>query len=136
MAHGDALIFLTNIVWVFVLFLFIYLFFVVLFLPSFYKKFRIRVLVRGLVKIVSAISMRNILVSLTFFLDFFTTLRVRILSFLKSMLFYFNIRRAIRPQFLGTFTTEVPASTVSAQNKGFFAVSQNNGGVYFVKFKN
>lgn len=136
MAHGDALIFLTNIVWVFVLFLFIYLFFVVLFLPSFYKKFRIRVLVRGLVKVASVISIRNILVSLTFFLDFFTTLRVKVLAFLKSMLFYFNIRRAVSTQFSGILSTSALTATANPQNKGFFAVSQNKGEVYFVKFKN
>lgn len=92
MAHGDALIFLTNIVWIFVLFLFVYLFFVVLFLPAFYKKFRIRVLVRGVIKVVSALSLRNIFVSLTFFSDFFRSLRIQILGFLKAMLFYFTVR--------------------------------------------
>lgn len=137
MAHGDALIFLTNIVWIFVLFLFIYLFFVLLFLPSFYKKFRIRVLVRGLIKVVSVVSIRNILVSLTFFLDFFTALRTKVLAFLKSTLFYFTIRRADQAS---PFTVAaIPTFLTSASNlpnKGLFAVSQSKGGVYFVKFKN
>ena len=137
MAHGDALIFLTNIVWIFVLFLFIYLFFVVLFLPSFYKKFRIRVLVRGLIKVVSVVSIRNILVSLTFFLDFFAALRMKVLAFLKSTLFYFTIRRADRFS-LSTIAT-IPtflASVTNLQNKGLFAVLHSRGEVYFVKFKN
>lgn len=46
MAHSDTLIFLTNISWIFLLFLFCYFFFVIYFLPTFYKKVRIRSLIR------------------------------------------------------------------------------------------
>lgn len=48
MAHSDVLIFLTNITWTFFLFVFTYFFFVLYFLPTFYKKFRARVLIRDL----------------------------------------------------------------------------------------
>lgn len=41
MAHSDVLIFLTNITWMFFIFLFLYFFFVLFFLPSFYKKLRL-----------------------------------------------------------------------------------------------
>jgi hypothetical protein len=46
MAHSDVLIFLNSITWIFFLFLLVYFFFVLFFLPSFYKKVRIRSLVR------------------------------------------------------------------------------------------
>lgn len=49
MAHSDTLIFLTNITWIFFVFLGIYFFFIVFFLPTFYKKFRARSWVRLLV---------------------------------------------------------------------------------------
>lgn len=81
------------------LFLFIYLFFVVLFLPAFYKKFRIRVLVRGLIKVVSALSLRNVFVSLTFFSDFFRNLRVQFLGFLGATLFYFTVQLSRNGEF-------------------------------------
>lgn len=41
MAHSDVLIFLTNITWMFFIFLSTYFFFVLFFLPSFYKKLRL-----------------------------------------------------------------------------------------------
>lgn len=45
MAHSDALIFLTNITWIFFLFLFTYFFFVSFALPTFYGRFRTRAIV-------------------------------------------------------------------------------------------
>lgn len=74
MAHGDALIFLTNITWIFVLFLFVYLFFVVYFLPLFYKKFRIRALVGNVFKLRGA---------------FFFEKCVRVFNFLCGFLSWF-----------------------------------------------
>lgn len=47
MAHSDTLIFLTNISWIFFLFLLSYFFFVLFFLPTFYKKVRARTLIRA-----------------------------------------------------------------------------------------
>lgn len=47
MAHSDTLIFLTNISWIFFLFLFSYFFFVLFFLPTFYKKVRARTLIKS-----------------------------------------------------------------------------------------
>lgn len=46
MAHSDILIFLNSITWIFFLFLFVYFFLVLFFLPTFYKKVRIRSLIR------------------------------------------------------------------------------------------
>lgn len=60
MAHSDVLIFLTNITWVFLLFLFCYFFFVTFFLPSFYKTVRVRVLVRRKALVASAIYIREL----------------------------------------------------------------------------
>lgn len=89
MAHGDALIFLTNITWIFVLFLFVYLFFVVYFLPLFYKKFRIRALVGNVFKLRSAFFLRNVFVSLTFCVDFFRGLFAQLIAYFRSQLFFF-----------------------------------------------
>lgn len=135
MAHGDALIFLTNIVWIFVLFLFIYLFFVVLFLPAFYKKFRIRVLVRGLIKVVSALSLRNVFVSLTFFSDFFRNLRVQFLGFLGAMLFYFTVRLSSKGEFFKLLASKLNVF-VGAANKNLFIDSRaGNEPIFFKKSK-
>lgn len=132
MAHGDALIFLTNIVWIFVLFLFIYLFFVVLFLPAFYKKFRIRVLVRGLIKVVSALSLRNVFVSLTFFSDFFRNLRVQFLGFLGATLFYFIVRLSRKGEFFKFLAPKLNAFA-GASNKSLFIDSHVGGEPIFFK---
>lgn len=132
MAHGDALIFLTNIVWIFVLFLFIYLFFVVLFLPAFYKKFRIRVLVRGLIKVVSALSLRNVFVSLTFFSDFFRNLRVQFLGFLGAMLFYFTVRLGSKGEFFKLLASKLNVF-VGASNKNLFIDSRAGSEPIFFK---
>lgn len=132
MAHGDALIFLTNIVWIFVLFLFIYLFFVVLFLPAFYKKFRIRVLVRGLIKVVSALSLRNVFVSLTFFSDFFRNLRVQFLGFLGAALFYFTVRLSRKGEFFKFFAAKLNVFA-SASNKNLFIDSRAGSEPIFFK---
>lgn len=90
MAHGDALIFLTNITWIFFLFVFIYLFFVVFFLPLFYKKFRIRSLIAGLFKIRATYFLRNVFVSITFALDFFRGLFVQLVSYFVTHLYFFG----------------------------------------------
>jgi len=90
MAHGDALIFLTNITWIFVLFLCVYLFFVVYFLPLFYKKFRIRVLVAGVFSVRSTFFLRNVFVSITFCLDFFRGLLTQIFAYISAQLFFFT----------------------------------------------
>lgn len=118
------------------LFLFIYVFFVVLFLPSFYKKFRVRVLVRNLIKLVAIVSLRNILVSLTFFLDFFRVLNLQILGFVRSLLFYFNVRRT---NMLGFFTSSAMVcknSSTYLLNKNLFVIAPADGIVRFVKFWN
>ena len=69
MAHSDALIFLTNITWIFFLFLFTYFFFVLFVLPTFYKKFRTRVLIKNINFLGGILSVRNVLVSLVFCVD-------------------------------------------------------------------
>lgn len=59
MAHSDALIFLTNITWIFILFLFTYFFFVTLVLPTFYKKFRARVLIKNVTFLSALLALRT-----------------------------------------------------------------------------
>lgn len=89
MAHSDALIFLTNITWVFLLFLFVYFFFVLFFLPTLYKKYRMRALIKTVHSLGGVLALRNVLVSLTFFVDFFCALNVIGASLISSGIFFF-----------------------------------------------
>lgn len=70
MAHSDVLIFLTNITWIFLLFLFCYFFFVTFFLPSFYKTVRVRYLVRRKSSVAAAIYIRELFGLELFSVDF------------------------------------------------------------------
>lgn len=72
MAHSDALIFLTNITWVFLLFLFVYFFFVLFVLPTFYKKFRLRVLIRNRYSLINLFSSMEYIRTLFLTSEFFT----------------------------------------------------------------
>ena len=92
MAHSDALIFLTNITWVFLLFLFVYFFFVLFFLPTLYKKFRMRTLIKTVNSLSGVLALRNVLVSLTFFVDFFRGLSLVVVNFINSSLFFFSVK--------------------------------------------
>lgn len=92
MAHSDALIFLTNITWVFLLFLFVYFFFVLFFLPTLYKKFRMRTLIKTVNSLGGVLALRNVLVSLTFFVDFFRGLSLVVGNFINSTLFFFSVK--------------------------------------------
>lgn len=84
MAHSDALIFLTNITWIFFLFLFIYFFFVVFFLPTFYKKFRARVLIKSTNYLGGLLASRNVLVTLTFFVEVFRNFSISVTRLVKK----------------------------------------------------
>lgn len=84
MAHSDALIFLTNITWIFFLFLFVYFGFVLFFLPTLYKKFRTRILVKRVNYFGSLLAVRGVLVSLVFFFDVFRGLGVVVFNFVKN----------------------------------------------------
>lgn len=86
MAHSDALIFLTNITWIFFLFLFTYFFFVCLVLPTFYKKFRTRVLIKNINFLGGILAVRNVLVSLVFCVDVFRGLSLIVAASLKAAL--------------------------------------------------
>lgn len=92
MAHSDALIFLTNITWVFLLFLFVYFFFVLFFLPTLYKKYRMRSLIKTVHSLGGVLALRNVLVSLTFFVDFFCALSVVVTNLIASGVFFFISR--------------------------------------------
>lgn len=88
-------------------------------------------------KVVSTTFIRNILVSLTLFLDLFKELNVQFLSFLKSLLFYFNARK------IGAFSSYLTLRGVvrgddshSLSSKTWFVDTSNTRGVYFLKFKN
>lgn len=105
-----------------------------MFLPSFYKKFRVRVLVRNLIKLVSVVSLRNILVSLTFFLDFFRVLNLQILSFVRSLLFCFNVRRTNKFTIFSEGTLPGESNSTYLLNKNLFVNTSTNGVVRFVKF--
>lgn len=90
MAHSDALIFLTNITWIFFLFLFIYIFFVVFFLPTFYKKFRSRVLVKSTNYLGGLLASRNVLVTLTFFVEVFRNFSSNAAHLIKNYANFFK----------------------------------------------
>lgn len=92
MAHGDILIFLTNITWVFILFLFTYFFFVLFFLPSFYKKVRSRTLIHSFYERVSFFIIRSYAFGpYLLFVECKRALTNFYLSFLIASLSLFNI---------------------------------------------
>lgn len=90
MAHSDSLIFLTNITWIFLLFLVTYFFFVLFFLPSLFKKFRTRVLIKNLNSKKRFLAVWNALTSLIYFFDYIRGLGYIILNFVKKQFFVFS----------------------------------------------
>lgn len=108
-----------------------------MFLPAFYKKFRVRVLVRNLIKLVGVVSLRNVLVSLTFFLDFFRAINLQVLGFVRSLLFYFNIRLAnkLNSFFVSPFKG-ADTGSFYLLNKNLFVSVSASGIVRFIKFLN
>lgn len=135
MAHGDALIFLTNITWIFVLFLFVYLFFVVYFLPLFYKKFRIRALVGNVFKLRGAFFLRNVFVSLTFCVDFFRGLFARLITYAGSQLFFFLTLLESKLVIFSNFGSLSGAGFSINVRNSVFIEARGRSSVVFIKFK-
>ena len=89
MAHSDTLIFLTNITWIFFLFLFTYFFFVTLVLSTFYKKFRTRAILQHLPYLYATNSLYNMTFIVSFNAEFVrnsATLLVRVLRLANFLL--------------------------------------------------
>lgn len=66
-----------------------YFFFVLFFLPTFYKKFRMRTLIKTVNSLNGVLALRNVLVSLTFFVDYFKGLSAGSSNFIRLGLFFF-----------------------------------------------
>lgn len=112
MAHSDILIFLNSITWIFFLFLFVYFFLVLFFLPTFYKKVRIRSLVRGVYGIVLFFISSNSVSNVYLYTENFRLC----LSNLLSLSLYLSSRRSnFRiPHFkylINCFSADLPATS-------------------------
>lgn len=92
MAHSDVLIFLTNITWIFLLFLFCYFFFVTFFLPSFYKTVRIRSLVKRKNVIAAAIYIRELFGLELFSVDFLLMVKEIFAAKIAELRFIFSLK--------------------------------------------
>lgn len=140
MAHSDALIFLTNITWIFFLFLFTYFFFVLFFLPTLYKKFRIRVLLKSATYLGALLATRQVFVTLIFFVESFKNFSYLATIFLKKLSGFFK----------SSFSSlTIPTYLTKAENErlnSFSALSKykfnlittdlpSNGGVIFTIYK-
>lgn len=135
MAHSDALIFLTSITWIFFLFLFTYFFFVLFFLPTFYKKFRTRVLVKHTNYLRGLLSTRNVLVSLIFFVDTFRGFNLSTLTSLKMTFFYLWPVALSFNSILSVFSFASGSFNFNLIKKNhFFAESYSDAGIFFTKY--
>lgn len=114
MAHGDTLIFLTTITWIFLLFLFVYLFFVVFFLPLFYKQTRIRSVLKGSAAVIEAYESRK-LATLPFLFAVTAIDLVRVLSrkIWTRLTFIFEIFYYAK---LGTLAGRLSTTTTNRSN--------------------
>jgi hypothetical protein len=113
------LIFLTNISWIFFLFLFCYFFFVLFFLPTFYKKVRSRALVRSNQQRVVLILIANSVIGTLLMLCDVTRSYFLSFSALLSTLSFKGRTSAVRKptSFLGLSSlSTVPATECSALN--------------------
>ena len=140
MAHSDALIFLNTITWVFFLFLSIYFFFVLFFLPTFYKKVRIRTLVREFyIREVFSEFFDSLSTASVFFESFksFVSSFLGLIGYRLTSVFFTRLDSfSVLSFFLkssgleGTKSSVVFKKFFLSTSLGFFVVDAPKGGVY------
>lgn len=101
-----------------------YFFFVLFFLPTLYKKYRMRALIKTVHSLSGVLALRNVLVSLTFFVDFFCALNVIVISLISSGIFFFISRVYFSSKALGGNKLSVFADVTTLLTK------INAGGVF------
>lgn len=143
MAHSDALIFLTNITWIFFLFLFTYFLFVCLILPTYYKKFRTRVLIKNFYYLKHVHAIRDLFVGELFLAEYQRTRFANLQRVFSTAIKLFKIRTAVNFKVTGvTSSLQLAAPAVNSVEvlrkynlNLLFLDLPNKGAVIFTRFK-